>query len=425
MTLAASRLSGPVRRILWLTTVVCLVVGCFVADAAVAKPDRPAKAPDLDARAWVAIDARTGEAVTGSHVNRHLPMASTTKLMTAYLAVRNLPMREKVRANEYPAGLGESLMGLEDGQVVSVRDLLYGLILLSGNDAAVTLAEAVSGNVPRFVDLMNSTAKGLGLKDTHYENPIGLDGKSHYTSAHDLASLSRTLMEMPRFREIASSRTAKLRSYTPPLEIETINHFVLDNSWAQGIKTGHTVKAGYVLASDGRKRATELIGAVIGAPTETSRDVETVKLLDYGFSLYRKRVPVRPGRAVAKVPVRYDDADLPLTSRSAVRIGLQGDENAVVRTFVPDEVEGPIRKGQRLGRATVAVSGDVIATVPLFSARAVEKPSLLDKLMDNVLLLVVALVIVLFAILGGAALIRRRRQSRMRRRLRRVARYPR
>lgn len=412
-------------RIIRLTAVLCCVSAGFATGSLAAKPAKPDKPPKLDAKAWIAIDARTGEPVAESHADKRLPMASTTKLMTAYLSLRSLPMGKRLTATDYDAIPGESLMGLEAGQEVSVKDLLYGLILLSGNDAAVTLAKAVSGNEPRFVDLMNKTAAKLGLTNTHYDNSIGLDGKRHYTSARDLVSLGRTLMEMPRFRRIASSRTAKLRSYDPPLEIETINHFVLDNSWAQGIKTGHTDKAGYVLASDGRKRATELIGAVIGTPTELSRDAETVKLLDYGFSLYRKRLPVRPGKAVVTVPVKYQDEDLALTSKRPVRIGLQKDEKAAVSTVVPGEVEGPIKKGQRIGRATVSVGGDVIAKLPLFSATAIEKPSLLDKLMDNVLLLALALLVIVFAILGTAALVRRRRQSRMRRRLRRVARRPR
>ncbi|MBK8294846.1 MAG: D-alanyl-D-alanine carboxypeptidase [Solirubrobacterales bacterium] len=423
--MAVSRLAGPAaRRTLWLTLAICFVSLAFAAGSPGAKAKESGKPPKLDAKAWIAIDARTGEPVAENKADKRLPMASTTKLMTAYLAMRRLTLRKKVPATNYQGIPGESLMGLEVGQKVSVRDLLYGLVLLSGNDAAVTLAKAVSGTEPRFVALMNATAVKLGLTNTHYNNPIGLDGKSHYTSARDLASLSRTLMEMPRFRQIASSRTAKLRSYDPPLEIETINHFVLNNSWARGIKTGHTDKAGYVLASDGRKRATELIGAVIGTPTETSRDVETVKLLDYGFSRYRKRVPVLPDRAVVKVPVKYEDAGLALVSKRPIPIGLRKGEQAKVTTVVPGEVEGPIKEGQRIGRAAVSVDGDLIDTVPLFAAQAVEKPSLIDKATDNILLLVIALMVVVFAILAVVAFVRRRRQSRMRRRLRRVTRYP-
>ena len=166
------------------------------------------------------------------------------------------------------------------------------------------------------------------------------------------------------------------------------------------------------------------IGTVIGAPTETSRDVETVKLLDYGFSLYRKRIPVQQNRAVVKVPVKYEDADLALVSKRSIPIGLQKDEEAKVTTVVPGEVEGPIKEGQRIGKAAVSVDGDLIGAVPLFAANAVEKPSLFDKAMDNILLLVIALIVVIFAILAVVAFVRRRRQSRMRRRLRRVTRYP-
>ena len=151
--------------------------------APAAVPGTAAAPPRLEAASWALIDARTGESLAGKAADRRLPMASTTKMMTAYLALRNLPMNEVVRAADYQGAPVESLMGLEPGQRVSVRDLLYGLILLSGNDAAVTLAEAVSGTVPRFVALMNRTAARLGLSNTSYEDPIGLDGERQYSSA--------------------------------------------------------------------------------------------------------------------------------------------------------------------------------------------------------------------------------------------------
>lgn len=381
--------------------------------------------PKLDAKSWIAIDARTGDVLAEKNPDRHLPMASTTKMMTAYLAMKNLPLKKKVKAADYKGDPVESLMGLEAGQVVSVRDLLYGLILLSGNDAAVTLAEAVSGSEKEFVELMNSTAEELGLNDTSYENSIGLDGKNHYTSARDLARLGQVLMEMPRFRPIASARQATLTSYQPPVEITTHNDFVLNNAWGKGIKTGHTNRAGYVLASDGRRKATELIGAVIGTPTEFARDAESVKLLDYGFSLYDKRVPVRSGRPVAEIPVKYEDEDLAVVSRRAVRIGVRQDERLVIGTDLPSEVEGPIAKGEPIGTATVRVDGERIATVKLVAARSVEEPTLIDKVRGNIALTLLALLIVLSAILGVVAVARHRRSSRMRKRLQRVSRQKR
>lgn len=384
-----------------------------------AAPDR---GPDLDARAWIVIDARTGKPLAGHAVNRHLGMASTTKMMTAYLAVKNLPFREKVVAGRYRADPAESLMGLKPGQVVSVRDLLYGLMMLSGNDAAVTLAKAVSGTEKQFVGLMNRTATRLGLDDTHYENPVGLDGPSHYTSADDLARLGRTVMSMPRLRKIAGTRETKLTSYRPPLTIETTDSFLRDNAWAQGIKTGHTLSTGYTLASDGRRKATELIGAVIGTPTEEARNGETVRLLDWGFSLYDKKVPIKVDRPVALLPVRYEDEDLPVRARRRVRIGVREGETLTVETDLPDRVEGPVRRGEKLGTATVRLDGERLAVVPLFAGREVEKPSLIQKVFGNPLWIAGLLALVLFAIIGMLLLARRRRERNARKRLQRVLR---
>ena len=382
----------------------------------------PDRGPELDAKAWIVIDARTGEPLAGHAVNRHLGMASTTKMMTAYLAVRNLPFRQKVVAGRYDPDPAESLMGLEPGQKVSVRDLLYGLILLSGNDAAVTLAKAVSGTEKRFVRLMNRTARRLGLNDTHYDNPVGLDGPSHYTSAADLAKLGRIVMDMPRFRKIAGSRQARLTSYRPPLTIETTDSFMRDNAWARGIKTGHTLGTGYTLASDGRRKATELIGAVIGTPTEQARNDETVRLLDWGFDQYTKRVPVKVDKPVALVPVRYEDEDLPVRSKRRVRIGVRKGESLEVVTDLPGEVEGPILAGAKVGTATVTLNGIPYAKVPLFAARTIEKPSLIDRLLGNPLWIAVLLALVLFAILAVLLVVRRRRERNARKRLQRVLR---
>lgn len=410
-----SRRNWPAVAILSLTL---WLVGAGFAHAAGA----PERGPKLDAKAWIVIDARTGEPLAGHAVDRHLGMASTTKMMTGYLAVRKLPLREKVTAGKYDPDPAESLMGLEPGQVVSVRDLLYGLFMLSGNDAAVTLAKTVSGSEAKFVKLMNRTALRLGLDDTHYDNPVGLDGPSHYTSADDLAKLGRVVMGMPRLRKIAGSRVAKLTSYRPPLTIETTDSFLRDNVWARGIKTGHTLGTGYTLASDGRKKATELIGAVIGTPSETARNGETVRLLDWGFSLYDKRVPIKVDSPVRAVPVRYEDQDLPVFSKRRVRIGVRKGERLTVVTTLPDEVEGPILAGRKMGLATVRLNGQPFASVPLFAGRTVEKPGLIDKLLGNPLWIAGLLLLALFAIIASLLLVRRRRERKARKRLQRVLR---
>ena len=231
---------------------------------------------------------------------RDLPIASTTKLMTAYVAMRELPLDRIVRAAPYSPIYGESLLELRPGQRVSVRDLLYGLILRSGNDAAYDLGLAAAGSESAFVRQMNQRAAALGLADTHYANPIGLDQAGNYSSALDLTALARRLLREPSFAKIADSRSALLRSLRPPRRIETINDFLLAVPWATGVKTGHTFDADYVLVGAGRRKGVELISAVLGTWTESERDEETARLLEYGFSKYRKRVPVHAGQVARR-----------------------------------------------------------------------------------------------------------------------------
>lgn len=377
--------------------------------------------PRIEAKAWTLIDPRSGEVLASHRPHARLPMASTTKLMTAWLALHRLPYHRRVRAVDYHGDPSESLMGLEPGERVSVRDLLYGLILLSGNDAAETLAVATSGSVRRFVAQMNRAARRMGLADTHYENPIGLDGRRHFTSTHDLAVLGRRLMELPRFRRIAGSRETTLSSLSPPRQIETVDTFLKDNAWARGIKTGHTLASGFSLVSAGRRHATELIGAAIGSPTMTARDAGSVRLLEWGFGLYTKRVPIRPRRPVVRIPIRYaGDQTLALVSAKRVRLGVRDDQKLTVRITAPSEAEGPVRRGERLGSAKVILDGQPVSTVALRARRAVGAPTWLDRLRSEPMLPVALLVIAFCAILAVGLFVRRRRAAEARRKLRRT-----
>jgi D-alanyl-D-alanine carboxypeptidase (penicillin-binding protein 5/6) len=358
------------------------------------------------------IDARSGEVLASHGGAERLPIASTTKLMTAYVALKELPLGQIVRAAPYEAIYGESLLELRPGQRVSVRDLLYGLILRSGNDAAYDLALAAAGSESAFVRQMNLRAAALGLSSTHYANPIGLDEAGNYSSALDLTALARRLLEQPAFARIAASRSAGLRSLRPPRRIETIDDFLLEQPWATGVKTGHTFDAGYVLVGSGRRKGVELISAVIDTWTAEARDAETTRLLEYGFSQYRRRVPIRAGQALAEPSIRYTGGELPLRAARTVAVGVRRGERLSVRVRAPEEVEGPIRRGARLGNAIVLVDGRRAAEVPLRAGRAVGKASAFDRarsfLSDNLIWIVLAL----SAILIGAALLRRRRRAR-------------
>jgi D-alanyl-D-alanine carboxypeptidase (penicillin-binding protein 5/6) len=269
---------------------------------------------------------------------------------------------------------------------------------------------------------MNRTADRLGLESSSFRNPIGLDAPGHFSTAADLAKISRVVMEMTRFRKIAAERTAVLTSYRPPLEIETTNDFLLAYPWATGIKTGATQRAGYLLASAGERRGVELSAVVMGTDSESARDIESARLLDWGFAQYREELPLRRGDVAAEIPVRFRKSTLGAVPASTERVGLRRGQNLKVVLEVPAEVEGPIRRGVRLGRAMVVVEGDEIGSVPLLAAAAVPAPTLFQQARgyvgENLLLVGLAA----FAILSAGFIMGRRRNRKTKEALRRIGR---
>ena len=390
---------------------------CLLLPAAAAAQPQEGKAPPQQgpqpaARSWGVIDARTGDVLTSHAGNRELPIASTTKLMTAYVAMRELPLDKIVRAQPYEAEYGESLMGLKPGERISVRDLIYGLILRSGNDAAHTLAVAAAGSEARFVGEMNRYAAALGLAHTHYANPVGLDEKGNYSSAFDLMTLTRRLLEEPAFAKVADSRTAKLRSLHPPRRIATINELLLMAPWVTGVKTGHTFGAQYVLVGSGSRDGVDLISAVVGTWTDEERFSDSLELLEWGFSQYQRRLPVRRGQDFADPEVRYAGGELPLRASRSLQVGIRRGQLIDVRVRAPEQVEGPIRRGARLGAVNVFVAGREVGSVPLRAGRAVAEASTFDRARSFVADNSIPIAIVVFVILMVALVLRLRARGK-------------
>jgi D-alanyl-D-alanine carboxypeptidase (penicillin-binding protein 5/6) len=363
------------------------------------------------------IDARTGDVLASHALDEPLPIASTTKLMTAYVAMKDLPLDKIVRAAPYDAEYGESLMGLRAGQRISVRDLLYGLILLSGNDAAHTLAIAAAGSQERFVAQMNRYAAALGLSHTHYSNPVGLDEKGNYSSAGDLMTLTQHLLAEPAFAKIADSRSAVLRSVRPRRRIESINELLQMAPWVTGVKTGHTFGALYVLVGSGRKHGISLISSVVGAWTDEERFDGNLALLEWGFSQYRRKLPIRRGQDLADPEIRYSGGELPLRAQRSLAVGIRRGQQLQVRVDAPHEVEGPLRRGARLGRASVFVEGRKVGSVPLRAGRSVEEASTFDRVRaffaDNrIPIFAAAFVILMIALILRYQSFRRRKARR-------------
>jgi serine-type D-Ala-D-Ala carboxypeptidase (penicillin-binding protein 5/6) len=395
------------RRIKLLVAVsaAAVVAGAAAAPATPASSTTPA--PEPPARAWVLVDASDGEALASRAPRRPAPVASATKLMTAYVARRELRLGERVVAPAYSAAPGESLVGLQEGERIRVRDLLRGLVLASGNDAAVALAEASAGTVPRFVEEMNAAAGELDLDQTRFSNPIGLDEPGNRSSPRDLATLAIELRRDPFFRRLFSRPQATLRSGARPRRVANRNELARAVPWVDGVKTGHTLQAGYVLVGSGTRQGVSLVSVVLGAPGEDARDAATRELLRYGFSLYRRHSPVARSQRLAEPGVRYRDETLPLVAARRLTVTLREGQEVETRVIAPEEVEGPVDRGQRLGRVLVLVDGESAGQAPLVAARAVPPGTLVERL-DHALpgprpVLWAAMVITLALGLGAAA----------------------
>jgi serine-type D-Ala-D-Ala carboxypeptidase (penicillin-binding protein 5/6) len=357
--------------------VVCLALAALVLWPAhsAAAPPQP---PHIPARSWILLDAGDHTRLAAQDPDESRPMASTTKLMTAYLALHKLPLEKLITAPAYHPIAGESLLGLEPGERMTARDLLYGLLLPSGNDAAVTLADGVAGSTQAFVAEMNRTARRLGLDETSYANPIGLDEEGNYSSPRDLADLALTLRHDELFRRIVNTGQITLHTGEHPRTIENHNDLVLSHPWINGVKTGYTPDAGNVLVASGMRKGVTLLSVVMGAPSIAVRDSDTLSLLDYGFSLYRREAAVRPGQKLGSARVPNADTRVALTAQRGLRATLRRGQSVDVALHAPNAVEAPIRRGERLGLATATLAGEPVGRVPVVAAHGV-KPATDDS----------------------------------------------
>ena len=368
------------------------------------------KPPQLDAASWVLIDLKDGAELAARASGQRRAIASTTKLMTAYLALRDLRMGEKLVVPRYDAEPAESLAGLEKGERLTVHDLLVAMMLPSANDAAETVAQGIAGSEPAFVAEMNRAADKLGLDRPHYANPIGLDAKRNYSTAEDLTTLAEELLSDKRFRRIVAMPKAKLTSGARNRTVINTNTLLRIDPTFDDVKTGHTTDAGYVLVASAKRDGVPLLAAVLGAPSETERNDETERLLDYGYGLYAREDAIERGAAEAAAAVRYEDGRLPLTASRGVSVEVRDDQEVKVDADGPAEVEGPIDAGERLGTATVTVDGRFIDRVPLVAGHAVAAPTIVDKIGGPVVVvLIVAVIIVILAVVVIA--LRRRRND--------------
>jgi D-alanyl-D-alanine carboxypeptidase (penicillin-binding protein 5/6) len=330
-------------------------------------------APQLtDARAWYVVNGTTGEVLAQHDAHQRVPIASLTKLMTVIVALQHLKPSDVVTVTSGAAQVGESRIPLSAGQRITVHDLLDGALVQSANNAADALAAAAAGgDVSTFVGWMNAKAKQLGLRDTHFVRPDGLDAPGHVSSAHDVAMLARIAMHSPIVRQIVRERSAPIENGT--FTVHTWNDLLGVFPGMIGVKTGHTNDAGWCEVGAVQRPGYTLYAVVLGVPTRSERNADLAQLLTWGVAQYRMVWLVR-ARTYAWAAAPYGRAPVPLVVAKPVLQVVRRGVPLVERIVAPTAVSLPVRVGQPVGRVEIWKGRKLVASRPLQAGRSVTKP---------------------------------------------------
>ena len=334
-----------------------------------------APAPPVDAKAVLVGDGKTGEILYERNAEARVPMASITKLMTALVTLENRRPADVVTVRGPAPSIGESTIQLRAGEKLSVRDLLAAALIQSANDSAYALASEVGdGSVRTFVALMNAKARELGLADTHYARPDGLDTPGHYSSAEDTFELARAAMTSRVVRRLVRKRTADIAGGRT---VHTWNDLLATFPGLNGVKTGHTDGAGWSEVASARRDGTNVYAVILGSPSRAQRNADLAELLEWGFDQYGRVTFIHEGEryATAAVPFSEERVELVAAGSADDVIRLQPGTRFEERVVAPAMVDLPVRRGQKLGEVVVMDGERVVARQPLVATRSVAEPS--------------------------------------------------
>lgn len=369
----------------WFITIVALqLIACLSAPAALAEPAKQ-QSVDLapNAKSAVLLDADTGTVIFDKNKDEKLPPASITKIMTMLLIMEALDqgkitMTEKVRTSEYAASMGGSQIFLEPGEEMTVEEMLKGIAMASGNDASVAMAEKLAGSEQAFVQMMNERAQQLGMKNTHFVNPNGLPVADHYTSAYDIAVMTRELLKHEEITKYTGAYQDYLRKDTEkPFWLVNTNKLVRFYPGADGVKTGYTSEARFCLSASAKRDGLRVVAVVLGEPDTKTRNAEVTHLFDYAFSQYTNFPIFKTGDSLGTFKVSKGVvAELPLVAKHPYSLLLKkGEASQGIRHEVRFDtgVKAPIAFGQQIGKIIVYKGDTVIAEYPLESPAEVQR----------------------------------------------------
>ena len=333
----------------------------------------------LNAKSAILMEEATGNILYESNPDERLPIASVTKVMTMLLIMEavdsgKISLDDMVTVSENAMSYGGSTMFLETGEQLTVNDMLKGIAVASANDGCVAMAEHLAGNESAFVDIMNEKAKELGMENTHFMNTNGLDEDDHYSSARDVAIMSRELMKHETIFNYTSIWMDTLRG--GKFQLANTNKLIRFYDGANGLKTGSTSKALCCLSAAAKRNDMQLIAVVLGAPTSAERFASAKSLLDYGFANYAVNTQITAGDEVQKIAVEkgVDKEVGVVAGDSCSTLVKKGQEDNITKEIKIDEtITAPIEAGQKIGTMTISRDGEVIADLDLNASSTVEK----------------------------------------------------
>lgn len=353
--------------------------------------------PQVGAKAFILLDAHTGKILVEENADERLPPASLTKMMTSYIVSEEIAagrLKEtdlvKVSDDAWRRGgsaSGGSTMFLQPRSEVPVIELLKGVIIPSGNDAAIALAQHVAGGEDAFADVMNQQAQLLGMSNTHYQNATGLPADEHYTSARDLSILGRALVfDHPEHYKLYSEKYYKHNGINQP----NFNQLLFKDKYVDGIKTGHTEEAGYCLVASALRDDMRLISVVMGTASKGARVTASQKLLSYGFRYYHTIPLYKDGDIVSKKKVwkaTTTEVELGVKKDLLVTIPRGSHNDVIAEMHVSSILEAPLAAGDIVGSVVVTLDGEELATVDLQVMQDVKQSGFFSRTWDSILLM--------------------------------------
>ena len=369
-----------------LKKIITAFLGIFITGLSYSSPIPPA--PNLNVKSYVLLDFDSNMILASSNGDLTLPPASITKMMTAYLAFtelkeKNISMNEDILVSEKAWKTGGSKMFIEVGKKIKVKDILQGVITVSGNDASVALAEHISGDEKTFATYMNQMAQNIGLENTNYTNATGLPSDSLYTTAEDIAKLSRSLIiEFPDLYKMYSTKSFKFNDIKQYSRNKLL--FIDDN--VDGIKTGFTKAAGYCLASSAKRGSRRLIAVVMGAPTPDVRIQASRTLLEYGFRFFETHTLFKSGTAISKARVfagEETELKFGLMKDATVTIPRRQKKKLKYEYIIDRQLTAPVKKNEIIGFMNITLDGEVIKTYKLSALENINQGSLYRRTIDS------------------------------------------